>query len=149
MDTLGLITKLMGVFTADSTFLAWCTDNLGRHPTLYIGLDDANPPGREDYPVIGITEVTTDNESVRGQSEFVVEMGFGVADEGIAENTALKTKTYNGFILAESFRVAALAALFRAALGRMSVEGSGQVQYHPLYVSGMKLNISTINTGRN
>jgi hypothetical protein len=149
MNTLSLIAKLKDIFTTDSIFLAWCTENIGGQATLYIGVDDANPPGREDYPVIGITEITTKGESTHGQSDFAVEMGFGVASETITDEAEIKCRTYAGKILAESFRSAGLAALKRAALGKMTVEGTGQVDYHPLYVSGMQLTISTINTGRN
>gem|GEM_PF-4597185 len=149
MNTLSLIAKLKEVFTTDTTFLAWCTENIGGRPTLYVGMDDANPPGREDYPIVGITEITSEGESVRGQADFTLEAGFGIESEVITDESAIKCRTYTGFTLAESFRVAGLAALKRAALGNMTVEGTGQVNYHPLYVSGMRIKISTINTGRN
>lgn len=150
MDTLGLITALTGIFTGDPGFLAWCqhADNLGERPTLFVGVDDANPPGAGSYPLVGITAITTAGEVVRGQADYIIDIGFGVKSEALDYDEALKVYTYKGFLLAEAFRVAGLAALKRAALGKFVVEGTGQADYHPLYVSGMRLAVSVITTGR-
>ncbi len=148
MTSAELLEKIKNTFAADEILTSWCQQTFGRPQTVFIDIDENNPPDPEsDYPVIAVTDI----REVRGDSSreimYELEFGVGVVQEEIEING--NAKTMKGFVQAESLRELAEDALYRAKIADSSSRSeTGSVSCFPLFISGTTINFKQLRTNR-
>ncbi len=148
MTSAELLEKIKNAFAGDQILTAWCQQTFGRPQTVFIDIDENNPPDPEsDYPVIAVTDL----RQVRGDSLreiiYELEFGAGVVQEDIEING--NTKTMKGFMQAESLRELAEDALYRAGIADLSSKSeTGSVSCYPLFISGTAISFKQLRTNR-
>ena len=148
MRTSELLEQIKTVLIGDDLMTAWCIQNFGRAQTIFMDIDENNPPvPDEDYPVI----VVTDIRQIRGDSvrdlSWELEIGVGVVNDEISVDGNARTMT--GFIQAQALRELAENALYRAGLGDVSSRAeSGSASYYPLFIGGSVIPIKILKSNR-
>lgn len=144
------INKLISATAGNPDLAAWAEANLGESFTLFVGVDENNPPASEHYPLLAITEIRTAGGGAGPRLTYEVDMAAGVRNETVSHDADLSVYEYKGLAQADAFRARAFAALFAANFGKISVKDGavGQSAAHPLYVSGMTVQIEYINAKR-
>jgi len=145
-----LINKIVSATAGNPDLTDWAEANLGEPMTLFVGVDDNNPPKSEHYPLIAITEIRIAGGGSGPRITYEVDLAAGVKSEAVSHDEPNRVYTYEGIGLVEAFRARVFAALFAASFGKISIkEGAvGQSAAHPLYVSGMTVEIEYINAKR-
>ena len=147
MTTSELLIAIRNALATDATLAAWCTENLAATPTIFLGIDDAQPPAEDEYPLIAVVGI----EQERGESErelsWSVMLGIGVVNEEIAASGSMRTRT--GWLQAEGLREQAENALYRARIASAVTSGNASQEcFHPLYVSFSTLTFTTLKSTR-
>lgn len=143
-----LIDHIAAVLSGDDLVRAWCIQTFGKAHTVYIDVDENNPPKPEDdYPVIVVTGLRqTRGVSVR-EISWELEIGVGVVNDEITVDGNVKTMT--GFGQAHALRELAENAIYRAGLGDVSsLVESGFASYYPLFISGSVIPIKILKSNR-
>lgn len=172
MSTLGvdhLLTKIRDTIAADATLQAWVTSNFaGKTPTVYLGIDENDPPTSLAYPAIAIVRVQQSRAEDDNKSGFRIRIGVGLEKTGsttvVGKNgqqvTIYTTISWLGFSLAEAFREQAENALYRglqAALTLGSDDGDviirtdgegGDESHYPLFASYFNLTVEVVRQPR-
>lgn len=142
MESHELLTQIAAALASDSALDAWCDINLPSPPGVWIGINSLNPPRQSAYPLIAITDIRTTGEALRGEVTHAVDIACGVVSESIEISGTITT--HAGMILAEKFRAEVKAALLRSRIGKITIHGdAGQIEAHPIYISGMTTEIIT------
>lgn len=143
-----LIEQIKAALAGDDLIRAWCIQTFGRAHTVFIDVDENNPPKPEDdYPVIAVTGLS----QMRGVSvrelSWELELGVGVVNDEISVDGNARVMT--GFGQAHALRELAENAIYRVGLGDVSsrVE-SGIVSYYPLFISGSVIPIKILKPNR-
>lgn len=151
MTTAEVLQAAQAALLADSGLTAWCTAQFGRAPTVWLGIDNNQPPAESDYPVVAIATVEQARGLGRGEIGWRVMIGVGlVNDELLSVGLA---RTYTGFLQAETLRELAENALYRARIPGLTVGLDSEAEassesYHPLYVSYTTMLISALKSTR-
>ena len=127
--------------TTDSAFLSWCTAQFAKTPTVYIGIDENNPPAESVYPIAALVDIREVSDVPGNRRTFDIDIGFGVINSTIT--TSSKLVTYAGFAQAESFREQGELAVIRA-LASPNVKFTGnaeRIQMYPTFVSYTTLTV--------
>lgn len=131
----------------DEALNKWCSANLGGLPHIMIGIDEMNPPDRDKYALIALTDIETSGEGMgSGKVTYTIPISCGVmCDEiGISD----RIEIYKGLPLVEEFRVQVAEALLRNApkyRSRVKVDANAMsITAHPLYVSIMAADFETL-----
>jgi len=146
--SIGLIEQIKTVLASDEYIRGWCVQEFGRVHTVFVDIDEKNPPvPGEDYPVIIITGLNqTRGDNVRDIS-WEVELGVGVVNEDIAVDG--NTKSLTGFGQVQALRELAENAIYRAGLGDVASRAeSGSVSYYPLFISGTVIPLKILKSNR-
>lgn len=149
MTTAELLRLMQSTLIADSALGAWCQAELGRAPTIWLGIDEQNPPPEDDYPLVAIVGVDQLRGGARAEIQWQVHLGAGVVNPEITTN--LNARSYSGLMQAETLRELAENALYRARLPAVNIESTGEassVGYHPLYVSYTTVIVSALRSLR-
>jgi hypothetical protein len=150
MTTAQILEALKLALVADSALDAWCLSEFDKAPTVWLGIDEQNPPPEEDYPLVAIVGVDQVRGQSRGEIEWRVHLGAGVVNSELTASA--NARTYPGMLQAEALREHAENALYRARMGiPANAESSGEassVSYHPLYVSYTTITFSALKTSR-
>ena len=131
----------------DSGLNTWCASNLGGLPHIMIGIDELNPPDRDRYPLIALTDIETSGEGMgSNRITYTVPISCGVmCDEITSEN---RVETFRGLILVEEFRLQVAEALLRSVpkiKAKVTVDSNAMsITAHPLYVSTMAADFETL-----
>lgn len=147
MTTRGLIEAIGQALVSDAQLAAWCNEQFGRPPIVFIGVDESDPPGEADYPLVAVIGI----DQVRGIGEheerWILSLGVGVVNEDLPQGGPIRTRA--GFLQAETMRELAENAVFRARIlpSRSSGEASTRC-YHPLYVSYTEISFRMLQAGR-
>jgi len=141
MTTTELLTAIRDALAADTTISEWCTSEFSKSPTIFLGLDQQNPPPEGDYPLIAILGV----EQVRGDTnrdlEWNISLGVGVINSEIVTSGVKKTAT--GFLQCETLRELVENAVYRARIVPMESAGEAStVSYHPIYIGFSRITAS-------
>lgn len=134
MTTRELIERCGQALAADAVLNAWCQTEFGKTLTILLDIDDAEPPGEDDYPHVAFLGV----DQTRGLGErevtWTLSMVVGVWNKAIEVSGAVKTR--KGFLQAEQLRESVEDALIRARiLSNRSESEASSASNHPLYVS--------------
>jgi hypothetical protein len=150
MTTALILEAIRLALVADSALDAWCRSEFEKAPTVWLGIDEQNPPPEEDYPLVAIVGVDQVRGDARGEIEWHVHLGAGIINAQLVTNGS--SRTYPGLTQAETMRELAENATYRAQLGGpVNVETTGEassVSYHPLYVSYTTVVLSGLKSRR-
>lgn len=115
-----ILDKIRDALVQDTTFKAWTEheDNFGKHPLVFIGEDDDNPPDRSNHPLVCVCSI---NRAESGHKDVVsFEIGFyaSVSNRGIEKDDDDNPKyfEYSGFKQAEELREQAERAIARVIM---------------------------------
>lgn len=82
----GIIERFKDAILAYEPLAVWCQDQFGKGLTLYIGMDQRNPPGKAECPLIILTPegTATDGESPDGREHrYPIGIRWGVVNEDV------------------------------------------------------------------
>ena len=148
-NTLDIIDAIKTVWQTDEDINNFCAEYYGIRPSVFIGMDDNNPPSRDFYPLVAALEFRIRGGGSSGRYIYDIVMGCGVNDDNIATDAPNRTYTYQGVLRSEQLRSLAFAALVKNNFGKITVKGdTGQASVFPLFISGMTVEIETINSRR-
>lgn len=145
-----IINDLIGATAGNPDLIEWAENNLGYRFFLFVGVDPNNPPGGAYYPLIAITEIRISGGGAGPRINYEIDMAVGLKNESVSFDEGNKTYIYEGLAQVDAFRARVFSALYLAPFGKISIkEGAvGQSAVHPLYISGMTMEIEYINTKR-
>lgn len=141
-----LLENIRDGLVSDSILNAYCTENFGSTPYIYLGLDRQNPPSVS--PCIIISNIEGGN-IIGNKQSYKIMLACFVTDENIT-NTG-KKYTYDGFLDVEIFREKIEDAIFRlrGKLGKIEVErASIPNNIFPLWSSASWILVETIKSSR-
>jgi hypothetical protein len=151
MTTAELLLQIKDILKTDQELTSWSLKTFGRQHTVFIDIDEENPPDpAEDYPIIAITSI----RQVRGGSlreiSREIELGVGIIQEEIL--TEDNSRIMTGMLQVQSLLEYSENALYRAHIADVAdVSAKGETSYisrYPLFVSGSVLTVKTLKTNR-
>jgi hypothetical protein len=140
--------QLQAVIAADPEVAEFCIQRYGLKPTVYVGMDEANPPATADYPVIALHDFSIMGAGTGSQrKQFEIALAAGVINETIDYDALARTKFFMGLIEADQLRDLAFSAIIKNNFGRVFIKDGeiGSAMAYPMYVSGMTVAIEQIN----
>jgi len=147
-----ILIRVRDVLAEDQALASWCTETYGQVPSIFLGMDDSNPPAREDYPVVVILGI----EQERGESEreiaWRIPVGVGVVDAVIDEQESpagSRIKTFRGALNVELLRELVEGALYRAGIAPLvSASRVSSESFYPLFVSYVEFEFRMLRSTR-
>lgn len=143
-----IIDKVRDALVQDETFKAWTEheDNLGKHPIVYVGEDDDDPPPKGNYPILCVCMV---NRAESGQKNAVAfEIGFyaGVSNKEVVKDNEENPKyiVHSGFKKAEELREEAEKAIARVIMKSDGWMFEGEGESIPENKKGIYRSYSTV-----
>ncbi|MFA5436125.1 MAG: hypothetical protein WC372_08825 [Candidatus Neomarinimicrobiota bacterium] len=147
MTTDELLAAIRDALASDTALDTWCRAQFAKPATIFIGIDEKNPPAESDYPLVSLTGVTHDRGDYTQEISWDVFLGIGVVNETIT--TSGNKQTAEGLLQAEAMRELAENAIFRARIASTKSSGlSSTESYYPLYVSYTALTMSVLKSSR-
>jgi len=150
MTTALILEALKLALLSDALLDAWCQSEFSKAPTVWIGIDEQNPPPEEDYPLVAIVGVDQARAEDRREIEWQVHFGSGVINTSFESSS--NSRIYPGLSQVETMRELAENALYRATFGvPVNIHTSGEassISYHPLYVSYSTFIVSALKSSR-
>jgi len=148
----GLLKSIAEAVAGDESVTAWCADRYGKSQTVYVYVDEENPPSESDYPVVAVISADAERGDAKAETVYEIDVGCGVISEE-KEESALpgggRIVEYKGFTEAEEFRTEVENALFRAKILPLDATArSSVVGVFPLFVSYMTLRFKTLKSTR-
>jgi hypothetical protein len=142
-----LINKLIAATAGNPDLVSWSETNLGERFTLFVGVDENNPPKAEHYPLIAITEIRITGGGTGQRVTYEIDMAAGIEDETVDYLEDKQAYIYRGIGRVDAFRARAFSALYLSNFGKISIKegAAGQSAFHPLYISFMTVTIEYIN----
>ena len=148
METHELLSLIQETLADDMAVNAWCLDIFGKVPTVFLGMDEENPPDQDHYPVIMILDCRETRGRHSRARSWSVEIGVGIVQPEIL--AVPQRRIYSGFLQAETFRSlveSALLALRRPH--KIDVSGdAGRGDDYPLYCSFTQITFEETITSR-
>ena len=140
-----IMVELARHLAADQQLQHWCRREFaGRPLRVQLGVDEANPPGPEDYPIVGIADVVEQRGGERSVQSFTVSLACGLVDERVLVDEELPhLRIYAGMVLVADLKHRIEAACFRLRPGGVAVRGEDvPVSLYPLFVGYTTIDIS-------
>jgi hypothetical protein len=145
MTTQELLTAIRDALAADTALEAWCQEQFVKSATILLGLDERDPPGENDYPLVAIVGCTQERGDMARELSWKVFVGVGVVNEEIVIET--NTKTATGLLQAEELRELAENAIYRARIASGASAGEASTEsYYPLFVSYTTITFTALRT---
>ena len=151
MTTAEVLLAAQAALLSDAELKAWCTAQFGQAATVWLGIDNNQPPAESEYPVVAIASVEQARGGGRGEIGWRLMVGVGVINEELDSDGS--ARTYTGFLQAETLRELAENALYRARVQGLTVGLDSEAEassesYHPLYVSYTTVIVSALKSTR-
>lgn len=147
MTTTEVLQAMSNALANDAALNSWCTEQFGKAPSVFLGIDENRPPAEEDYPVIALVGVEQARGQDRRELEWRVFLGVGVVNDEIIQSGSIRTRS--GFLQGETLREFAENALYRARLCDTESAGDASGEsYHPLYVSYTTVTVRALKSTR-
>lgn len=145
---LELIEQIKRALADDALISAWCVQEFGRAHTVFVDVDENNPPvPANDFPAIVVTGLNQVRGDAVRELSWELEIGVGIVNEEIAISGNVKTLT--GFGQVQALRELAENAIYRAGFGSVTTRAeSGSASYYPLFISGSIIPITILKSNR-
>ena len=138
-----ILNKAMAALEANEALTDWCLAAFGRAPLIANYDDDQDPASKDDYPLL-VLDVIDDGQANNGNTR-TLEIDLDAAVENGAVTLAGRKRIFEGRNQVERLRELAVAALFRAALGRVeSVGGVLTFRFGDLWHSSSTLSVTNL-----
>jgi hypothetical protein len=100
---------------ADATAIkTWCTTNYTRNHTVYVGLDQENPPDDDAYPIVSLYPISKGAGNSEEEKKHVFGVMLGIYDTALATGGKTNVVEYKGVQNIEAFRKLVAAAISAA-----------------------------------
>jgi hypothetical protein len=147
MNALEMARSVQAAIAADADVIAYAIQKYGVKPTVYVGMDAADPPAESDYPVIALHEFFISGGGTGSRTNvFEISLAAGVINATIDYDALARTRFYMGLIEADQLRALAFSAIVKNHFGKVFIKDGdiGSAMAHPMYVSGMTVVIEQI-----
>ena len=145
MPTAELLTTIRDALAGDAALVAWCQTTFSATPVIQIDFDDQQDI--EEFPLIALVQIGQEDGLMSPRKIWTINGTVFVRNTARAAATVngCKTLTYTGRLEAEGLREQTVAALYRARIGKITVQGDAMSHtFHPKYVSPFIFTIETI-----
>jgi len=147
ITTAELCAEIRNAIATDSALLAWCVAQFGKSPSVWVGIDEENPPAASQYPVIALLKIDQIRGGSKDENVWELTLGIAVSNNGIV--TSGITYTYTGMLQAETLRELAEDSIYRAKLSSADSDGqSMSINDYPLFISFSVMTIRILRTTR-
>lgn len=147
MTTVELLEAFRDALKNDSALKSWCLAEFNKEPVIYLGLNEEDPPPVDEYPIVAIVGITHSIGESKREITWEVDLGAGVIQEEIVIDEG--SKTFKGFLQAETLRRLAEEALYRAKLVTLDSQNeAGNESIYPLFVSYSTVTGALLRTTR-
>jgi len=85
MTLIELIHTLRDALANDAPLLTWANDTYGRDPSIFVGLDERNPPTESEYPAIHLYPERRSGDLQLGDNEYRLSVVIGIYDDSAGE----------------------------------------------------------------
>ncbi len=85
MNEYSIITAMRDAVNGNAALAAWCDTTYGRGPFLYVGVDPANPPPQEHYPLVAFYPMSRATGTALDDAETGIMVEMGIADDSVVE----------------------------------------------------------------
>lgn len=138
------ILELFAAKLAASTDLAeWCNTNLGKEPTIFLGIDLRDPPGRDSAPFIVLQPAPAQEGDEVSTFRYLVTVDWCLVEEG--STTTGNVRAMDGPKLAEAMGRLILDEL-RVASANVTLSSwtytLEQVEFFPMIMAGLDLTLN-------
>ena len=118
MNAIELLHRFREAVESDADLDAWANATYGRPVSVFVGIDEKNPPGDGDYPLLHLFPRARREGYDAGESqETVIGVSCGVLDDGVVSLPAANTTEAASVSRLDELRRLALAAIDRADIG--------------------------------
>lgn len=151
MTTAEVLLAAQAALLSDAELMAWCTAQFGRKATVWLGFDNSNPPDDGECPFVAIAAVEQARGGERGEIMWRLMVMVELANFELVSDGS--SRTYTGFLQAETLRELAENALYRArvpglAVGLDSESETSSETYPGRYVSYTTVIVSALKSTR-
>lgn len=112
--------------------------------SVYLGVDQRNPPDQSNYPMIAIVDVRQNQKNPGNRRSWTVELGMVVVNDTV-DDTDPREVAYAGFTQVEAFRELVESTLIAAKIGKVIFSGeSEKLSDYPVFISGTTMQVEKI-----
>jgi len=130
-----VLTTIRDIIANDQTLKDWCKAKFYQEHTVFLGVDEDNPPDDENYPVIALSYPRLSHGD-RSRIVIEIDMAAGIINEEIEEDSTGRIKTMAGIIDAENFIYKAEKAILSGYLGKTTFKREHlQMSVFPQFIS--------------
>jgi hypothetical protein len=134
---------------SDSSELeAFCLNNFGKAPAIFIGYDLQNPPGKEDCPLVIVTPSAADEGPELDSFAYRIKVDWGIVQSGGPDKSGQVTE-YGGIYTLDEMGGHIWDALTKSTdavvLGQREYTLEA-VEFFPMLVGGFEITITLPNT---
>jgi len=141
-DTATLLENIRDHLADDAAIRAWCQTAGYDRPTIYLGVDENDPPPASAYPVIVIGGFSREDGNSY-EIIYSVDIAVGISNNSVSVSEDRKTVTYSGMIEAENLADHVEKSLLRAAFAAVTFQAeASQETFGDLHVSYTTARIS-------
>lgn len=138
-----LLLDIAEIWRADEALAAYAMDINTRPPLILIGVDESNPPGADDYPLLVLSSLEIDHGDSKSTVQYAVDMAAAVHDPTVTPLDDDRIILHRGLISAATLMERAIEAIVRARRWKTDYLSSiGAVSYHPEYVAFCTIQIT-------
>lgn len=136
MSISDVVKKIMDAWAADEDIEDYCVSEFSRLPMFQDAIDENQPPGEDDFPLICIYDWHSEGGLTSPMLTYHFLVGIAIRDERITTDDARRVKSYDGLHRVESLRELVEYSLLSARVGRVHWEGGGEVVHaFPVFAS--------------
>jgi hypothetical protein len=137
---------IMTVWATDTAIQDYCQTTFGKVPTIMNAIDEQNPPGEDDFPLIAFYDWRSSGGMAGMTEKFEFLVGIAVVEKGVTFNDTLNVKTYSGPARVETLRSLAERAVRAARIGKVTWDGGeGPLTDFPLFTALSVITVETPN----
>jgi hypothetical protein len=129
------------ILIADESLIAWCNENYERAQTVYVGVNNEDPPDPDTtYPVLILFSATRQKSANVAVVRYSVELGAGIKDSSITDNSG--NITYDGLLNVCALRELAENAIMRSCIGKIDINSdTWDDMLFPLFASNSLIEV--------
>ena len=137
-----ILQKMRDVLANNQELQDWCQVNYGKQPTIFVGIDERNPPGKKNCPLIILRLDDSEIGKETKQHEYKILVDWAVLDESVTKNDNIIE--YRGVYQADAMGQIIWRALpdfsQNISLSRTAY-ALEPIDYFPMILGGMDLSI--------
>ena len=127
MNVSDVVNKIMDAWSSDEAIADYCLSAFSRRPMFQDAIDENQPPGEDDFPMICIYDWHSEGGLTTPMIRYQFFVGIAVRDKGITMDDIRRVKSYDGLHRAEFLRGLVERSLLSARIGKVVWEGGGEV----------------------